>query len=48
MKEKIARLEQDISFSAVVSSHTTINDDPIVYDLVRHNNGEGYDVNTGG
>ena len=40
-------LELDISFSVWISAHLTISDTPAIFDIVKHNNGLGYDVSTG-
>ena len=41
------QLKEDVSFNAVITAHTVINDNPVVFDVVRHNNGLGYNSSTG-
>ncbi len=47
LKDKVARLSEDISFNAVVTCHNILDDSSTVFDIVRHNNGNGYDSHTG-
>ena len=44
---RLGLLEQDISFSVVTSVHLMLDDNPAVFDTVRHNNGQGYDSSSG-
>ena len=45
--EEVKQLKEDVSFNAVITAHTVINDNPVVFDVVRHNNGQGYNSSTG-
>ena len=47
LKEKLAQLEEDVSFNAVITDNTVINDDPTVFDVVRHDSAKAYNSTTG-
>ncbi len=47
LKEKLAKHEEDVSFSVLLSSSVTMNSNPTVFSVVKQNNGNGYDRNTG-
>ncbi len=49
LKGKLARFEEDVSFSATLEGHTSIviNDNPTVFPTIRENKGSGYNSSTG-
>ena len=48
LKEKLAKHEEDVSFSAVLSgTGVTMTTSPTVFSIVKQNNGNAYDSNTG-
>ncbi len=48
LEARLEWLEQDISFSVVTSVHLyDLDDDPAIFNTIKHNNGQGYDGSTG-
>ncbi len=45
--DRLDDLEMEISFSVVTSADINLDENPTIFDIVRGNNGLGYDNNTG-
>ncbi len=47
LRDQVELLEEDVSFNVALTAHTLLDDNPTVFDVVRHNQGLGYNVSTG-
>ena len=46
-RKRLDNLELDVSFSALINMPTTINDNPTLFNVVKHNMALAYDSSTG-